>query len=188
MYTLWHNMHLFQWAKGFLHLTCNNVIISSLNGMSRWRTKNLKEALLVIFNTILMPCSEITDANLNDLMIWNSRNKPWAMITETKVTYLQIWSYLPNLSKIRGFIRQPLEATAGVQLLNITDQTCSIKSSAYFCNDLDFSPYEISLSSLISSNNTRISLVVLVAHPVFIQGGVYFYHHITAFPDFCRSP
>lgn len=53
-----------------------------------------------------------------------------------------------------------------MQLLNITDQTCSIKSSAYFCNDLDRSPHEISLSSLISSNNAHIILVVLVAHPV----------------------
>lgn len=44
-----------------------------------------------------------------------------------------------------------------MQLLNISDQTCSIKSSVYLWNDSICSAHGISLSSLISSNNTHSS-------------------------------
>lgn len=78
--------------------------------------------------------------------------------------------HLPSsLSQMRRvFFKAPFEATADVQLLNIFDQTCRIKSSAFLCNDLDFSPYEISLSSqyqvttLISHQSNMVALPVLI--------------------------
>lgn len=67
----------------------------------------------------------------------------------------RIRPYLPNLSEMaKGFISQPLRL-ADVQLLNISDQTCTIKSSVYLPNDLNRSPREISPSSLLSSNRAH---------------------------------